>query len=288
MKTLLLTAAFALVVAATATAALADDAKATAKTDLDRFQGKWTTKAGPDKNADVAITIAGKAVTVTFASPDGQSIELKGELALDESAKPHKSIEWTKFANPMGEDLPDNHGIYAFEDDDAVKVCNGGPGNDRPAEFKAGEGAGPQLFVMKRAAEKKAGDKEEVKGDLAKLQGAWTALVGPEKNIPATITFTGSSVAVEFASPDGQSRAMKGKATLDESAKPHKALTLSGFTRPDGTAAPENLGIYAFDGKDTLKLCNGGPGKDRPTEFKDGENGGPNLIVLTRKAAEKK
>ena len=76
---------------------------------------------------------------------------------------------------------------------------------------------------------------------------------------------------------------MKGEAVIDEAAKPHKAITFKGFTRRDGTAAGENQGIYAFDGDDTVKVCTGGPGNPRPTEFKAGDGGPPQLIELKRK-----
>ena len=126
-------------------------------------------------------------------------------------------------------------------------------------------------------------DDDKPKGDLGKLQGDWTAKVGPEKNIEMKATFKGGKVTFAFTTPDGQDRSMKGDAVLDEAAKPHKAITFKGFTRQDGSDAPENLGIYTFEGDDTVKVCTGGPGNERPTEFKAGEGGPPQLIVLTRK-----
>jgi hypothetical protein len=53
------------------------------------------------------------------------------------------------------------------------------------------------------------------------------------------------------------------------------------FVRPNGQEAPDNLGLDEFNGK-TLQICNGGPGNERPTEFKAGEGGPPPLVVLTR------
>jgi uncharacterized protein (TIGR03067 family) len=162
MKTALLSSAAGLALLAAPPAPTRADDKDKPKGDLARLQGTWTTKAGREGNIPVVLRIEGRAVTVKFTNPQGQDIEIKGQVAVDDAAKPHKTIDWVKFTNPMGEDAPDNLGIYTFEDDDTVKVCNGGPGNERPAEFKAGEGGPPQLFVMKREAAKKGdGAKKE-------------------------------------------------------------------------------------------------------------------------------
>ena len=154
MKPPLLTAA-AVALALLAGPARADDKP---KGDLAKLQGRWTTKAGPNRDIDVTLVVEGKAVTVKGTTPNGEDFEMKGEVVVDETAKPHKAIDWVKFTRPDGTDAPENHGIYAFEGDDTVKVCNGGPGNERPTEFKAGEGGPPQLFIMKRETPKKGDD----------------------------------------------------------------------------------------------------------------------------------
>lgn len=129
--------------------AAADDAP---KGDLGKFQGKWKTMVGPEKNFAVSIVIQGNSVTVSGTIPNGEEFEVKGELKLNETAKPFKTVDWIKFAGPDGNDAPENKGIYEFVDADTIKLCNGGPGNDRPAEFKdgEGEGGGRDMILLKR------------------------------------------------------------------------------------------------------------------------------------------
>jgi uncharacterized protein (TIGR03067 family) len=67
---------------------------------------------------------------------------------------------------------------------------------------------------------------------------------------------------------------------IDEKAKP-KTWDWTKFSGPDGQEVPDNPAIYDIDG-DSLKICSGGPGNARPTEFKAGEEGPPNLVTLTR------
>ncbi|WP_406697674.1 TIGR03067 domain-containing protein [Singulisphaera sp. Ch08] len=128
-------------------AAAADDSS---KGDLAKFQGKWKTSIGPEKNIALTVQFKGNAVTASASTPDGQSFELKGEIKLDESAKPFKTIDWVKFTGPDGNDSPDNKGVYEVVDADTIKVCNGGPGNDRPTEFKEGDGAEAHVIILKR------------------------------------------------------------------------------------------------------------------------------------------
>ena len=54
------------------------------------------------------------------------------------------------------------------------------------------------------------------------------------------------------------------------------------FERPGGGDAPDRFSIYEFEGDDAVKICSGGLGEARPTEFKAGDDGMPSLIVLNR------
>ena len=127
---------------------------------------------------------------------------------------------------------------------------------------------------------------DKVEGDLGQLQGTWTGLVGPEKNIPITAIFKGKGVTLKVNLPDGNEIELKGEVKLDESATPNKKLDWTKFTRPDGESIGDNSAIYKYDNKDTIIICSGGPGNDRPKEFKAADAGEqhPNLLTLKRKS----
>ncbi len=148
MNRLTLPAVLLSIAASLAPSARADDKESTPKGDLARFQGTWTTKAGPEKNIPVVLTFKGNDVALKVSAPNGQDYETKGEIKIDEKAKPHKTIDWVKFTTPMGEAAPENLGLYEFTDENTLKVCSGGPGNERPTEFKQGDGGPPQLIVL--------------------------------------------------------------------------------------------------------------------------------------------
>jgi uncharacterized protein (TIGR03067 family) len=141
------------------------------------------------------------------------------------------------------------------------------------------------LTLAASAAAAPADDKD-AKSDLDKLQGKWKAMVGPNKDIPFTLVVKDKTASVTITTPDGQERSFKGEVKLDEKKSP-KQIDWVKFTRPDGTEAEANLGIYELKG-DEFKVCNGGPGNSRPTEFKAGEMGPPNLILFTRAKDEEK
>jgi len=145
MLTLRLAATFALFLVPLALAS-ADNA---AKGDLGKFQGNWTTEIGPEKNIKLKVAFADTKVTVSGTSPQGDAFELRGEIKLDENAKPHKTLDWLNFTTSSGENAPSNLAIYMLKGD-TLTVCSGGPGNERPTEFKAGEGGRPSLIVLTR------------------------------------------------------------------------------------------------------------------------------------------
>jgi uncharacterized protein (TIGR03067 family) len=126
---------------------------------------------------------------------------------------------------------------------------------------------------------------DDKKDDLAKIQGKWEAKVGPNKDIPLTIEFKDKSAKI-FLSFNGEDREMKGEFKLDETKSP-KEWTWTKFENPQGNAVEDNLAIYKLDG-DKLTICSGGPGNERPKEFKAGDDGAPNLVELTRVKDEKK
>ncbi len=119
--------------------------------------------------------------------------------------------------------------------------------------------------------------KKEV-SDKDKLQGTWTVVSAEGSGQPSadevkTLKFivTGTQYTVK----KGDEVVVKGTVTLDPAKKP-KELTL----KDDGDDKP-TLGIYTFEG-DTLKVCTGDPGKERPREFS--AKGGNVLLVVLKKA----
>ncbi len=118
-------------------------------------------------------------------------------------------------------------------------------------------------------------------GDLARLQGTWTAMVGPERDIPITLEVQKQKVTINGKRPGGEDFTLKGELKLDEKASP-KTIDWVKFVGAQGNEAPENLGLYKLEG-DTLTVCSGGPGGERPTEFKKGDGGPPQLITFARK-----
>jgi uncharacterized protein (TIGR03067 family) len=116
--------------------------------DLAKLQGTWTTLAGPKKDIPVALEIRGKAVTVRVSITRKRKIQAKGELVLDEKAFP-KTIDWVKFIGLDDQEFPEILAIYELSGDE-LRVCNGGPNNERPSEFKPGEGCLADLLTFKR------------------------------------------------------------------------------------------------------------------------------------------
>jgi uncharacterized protein (TIGR03067 family) len=136
-----------LLAAATALAAAPETEKAP-DGDLARLQGKWTTSAGPQKDIPVILTIQGRAVVVDLKTPQWLKIRVKGEIKIDDKARP-RTLDWVHFSAIDGQDMPEVLAIYEL-DGDVLKVCNGGPNNGRPTEFKPGEGALADVLTFHR------------------------------------------------------------------------------------------------------------------------------------------
>lgn len=148
MKTL---SAAVLILVAIGSHSRAEDAP---KGDLGKLQGKWSALVGPQKDVPLVLTIKGNDVTVLVSLPDGNDIELKGQIKVDDKAEPNKTLDWVNFSSPQGDSVEDNLAIYKIEGEE-VTICSGGPGNQRPDTFQAAADGGqyPSIIKLKRVTE---------------------------------------------------------------------------------------------------------------------------------------
>ena len=116
--------------------------------DLGRLQGRWSAQAGPRRNIAVELEIAGRQAQVRIVTPQGLKFNVQGEIKIDETAQP-RALDWVNFNGLDDQELPDILAIYRLEGD-TLQVCNGGPNNNRPTEFKPGDGVLADLVVFAR------------------------------------------------------------------------------------------------------------------------------------------
>ncbi len=123
-------------------------------------------------------------------------------------------------------------------------------------------------------------------GDLGRLQGTWTALAGPNRDIPVELTIAGADVRVRLEiRAAGLEVNARGTIRIDESVSP-RALDWVGFRGADGMALPELSGIYALESSaagETLRVCNGGPGDRRPGAFVAGGSALADVVTFQRR-----
>jgi uncharacterized protein (TIGR03067 family) len=118
------------------------------KGDLARMQGRWVTRAGERRELVVSLEINGCQASVEITTPQGLKLQARGEVRLNEKAVPH-ALDWVGFSGADVIDMPDIPAIYEVTAA-TLKVCNGGPNNPRPSEFKAGAGVLADLHVFER------------------------------------------------------------------------------------------------------------------------------------------
>jgi uncharacterized protein (TIGR03067 family) len=138
-----------------------------------------------------------------------------------------------------------------------------GPSKEAAAKNPGGSGASPAL-----------------KGDLARLQGKWTAEAGAPRDTNVMAEIKGTTITISQTRP-GESRYLHAVESIriDETATPR---TMD-FTHSNAASGRVTPGIYELDGE-TLKLAVGDPGGPRPSEFRSGEGGkAPHLLILRRR-----
>ena len=251
------------------TSAFADEPKG----DLAKVQGTWTAKIGPEKNIPITLTIKDDKTELKLTGPGGVEVKLTATIKIDEKASP-KSYDLSNLTAPDGNELPDIKAIYKL-DGDTWTTCSGGPGNDRPTKFEAGDEGPPNLTVWTRVKE------EKTTSDLDKLQGIWTAGVGANDDVVVTLKIKEKTYTATYDRGDGTKVELKGEIKLDEKASP-KNLDFVKTERNDGDDARDNLGIYTLEGE-SLKVCLGMPGNPRPSKFEKGTDGAPMLITFKKK-----
>jgi uncharacterized protein (TIGR03067 family) len=124
--------------------------------DVAKIQGTWKGKAGKQGEVDVEYVFEGNAFKLRFTFPGDNKGGIDGKFKLDPMAKPHKTIDWTDLKGLAGGAPPDSLGIYVFEDENTLKICNPRAQDPRPDEFFESKGGGIGTIVLKRAKAKDA------------------------------------------------------------------------------------------------------------------------------------
>lgn len=134
------------------------------------------------------------------------------------------------------------------------------------------------LVIVAVATSLSAEDKKpDAKADLAALRGTWkvTALTFNGKKVDLTTERTIVFDDKQFTAFDGKKKGRTIGFTLSPAARPKQIdLALSG-------ADLQAAGLYALDG-DTLTICYGEPGADRPKKLESRDGGKTFLLVLAR------
>ena len=115
------------------------------KSDLDRLQGTWEAKTGPEGEITALLKVEGKHAVAQLRKDGRELVTIRGEIKLDDSAAP-KTFDMTEDGNAK----PGYLAIYKL-DEDTFTVCTGDAAFGRPTEFKEGERGMPALKVYKRA-----------------------------------------------------------------------------------------------------------------------------------------
>jgi uncharacterized protein (TIGR03067 family) len=130
------------------------------------LDGAWKLEsgeqAGEDIEKDALKTSEMKIEGTTFSFKLGD-IDLKGKLKLDFDKKPLTVDAEITEGQQQGMTF---QGIFEMVDENTMKQCYAGPGEDRPTRFstKEGKGGGQYYFVWKREKKGEKAEKAEKPG----------------------------------------------------------------------------------------------------------------------------
>jgi uncharacterized protein (TIGR03067 family) len=124
---------------------------------------------------------------------------------------------------------------------------------------------------------------QELKGDLAKLQGKWTTKIGPNKDLPITWVVEGDKVTARIRTLAGKDVTTKFTLKLDEAATP-KSFDQTKMRIDFGgdvgeLDAEDSPAIYELKG-DEWKVCLVPFGSPRPKVFASGDSS--DLVIFRR------
>ena len=121
--------------------------------DAKKLQGKWIAKGGPG-GAPITMIFEKDRVSIKLVDPTGVEMTIVGDYALDEKSSP-RGMSWTH-VKVRERELQDMAAIYAFSDDDTLKIAGVG-GSTRPKEFiekgKELPGIRSNTMILTRAKE---------------------------------------------------------------------------------------------------------------------------------------
>lgn len=124
---------------------------------------------------------------------------------------------------------------------------------------------------------------DEIKKEMAKLEGSWKVVALEKSGKPAPdevlkeaprITFKGDRINLKFS---GKDKEQESTYKLDPSKKPKEI----DIVEKRGDRNEPSKSIYLLDGDD-LKICMARPGLERPTEFATKEGAQHSMLTLKR------
>ncbi len=259
MKTLSITIALLAFGLLVAPAPAADEPQG----DLANFQGSWTAKI-EESGLVISLEIDGKAMTARWTKSDGTKVETRSEIRLSDRTSP-RNVDFINTKDASGDKIQDRLAIYKI-DGENIDICTGGPGADRPTEFKD-DGPATLMHLSRN--------------DLAKFQGSWTAKV-EKSGLLISMEIKGKAVTAKWSKSDGTEVDIRGELRLNEQARP-RTVDFSDFKDASGELIKDRLGLYRIEG-DRIAICNGSPGSERPIKFESSDVGSPTILMtLDRK-----